>query len=92
MKALILRGKHKGEEVEIGQWANDWFTLSTGNVEIDRKPMSPTSLAFTYESIRKIRKAKGIGMFNALYVAGMVGRPTSSPSGNLYIWTFRRRP
>lgn len=30
--AIILRGKRKGEVIELHQWCNDWATDSTGKV------------------------------------------------------------
>ncbi len=71
MKALILKGKYTGKEVEVSQWCNDWFTLDpeknedlTENqkLEIMRKPFSPSSLAFTYHDFLTIRQHTNNGM------------------------------
>ena len=56
MKAVIRKGKNKGQEVEISQWCNDWFSTTDGRI------LSPTNLAFTPEDIQEIAKDKGSGM------------------------------
>lgn len=50
MKAIIRRGKRIGEEVEIDQWCNDWFTSSDGSV------FGPSSLAFDDKILIEIRE------------------------------------
>lgn len=59
--AVVLKGLHKGREVKISQWCNDWFSTDTGDFDIDRKPFSPTSLAFTPEAMRIILEHKNNG-------------------------------
>lgn len=57
MRALILKGRGMGREVEVSQWCNDWFTLE-GYVQ----PFSPTSLAFTPLGMKEIKEHKNNGM------------------------------
>lgn len=83
MKALILRGKFAGKEVEVSQWCNDWFMLDPSKnedltkeerAEIHRKPFSPTSLAFDVLGFGEIKKHKNNGtLFNEFEVRDMGG-------------------
>ncbi|HEB13550.1 MAG TPA: hypothetical protein ENI13_01065 [candidate division CPR3 bacterium] len=85
MKAIIRRGKHKGREVEISQWCNDWFTVNTGDPMIDRKPFSPTSLAFNVQGLDKIREHKNNGMlFNWFEIVDIRGFGE-------YFFSFKKR-
>ena len=84
MKALVVKGKHKGKEIEISQWCNDWFTSNTGDWEIDRKPFSPTMLAFTMDDLEVIQNHNPGIMFRLFAVK-------IKNFGGKYMWTFRRR-
>jgi len=58
MRALVLRGKNKGE-VEISQWCNDWFSTMDGKI------YSPAALAFTEKDFIEICQHNNNGqMFN----------------------------
>jgi hypothetical protein len=46
--AKILRGKNKGQIIEMHQFCNDWITGSDGKV------YNPTSLEFTDEEKKRI--------------------------------------
>ncbi len=83
MKALILRGKHKGEEVKISQWCNDWFTIDTGTM-MDLKPFSPASLAFKMDDLEVIQKHNP-GMMFAWY------RIIIKDFGKGYMFTFKKK-
>jgi len=41
--ATILKGEHKGEECEIIQWCNDWFSVKVGSHALI---VSPDTLNF----------------------------------------------
>lgn len=90
MKAVISKGKSKGRLVEISQWCNDWFTVSTGIIEIDRKPFAPSSLVFTLEGINEIRAHKNNGMLFSWYKVGLASQLFTSKKGAKYQWTFRK--
>ena len=71
MKAIIKKGKYKGEIVKINQWCNDWFTVDPRDntnlsekqqIDIIRKPLSPSSLFFTAEGMKEILEHKNNGM------------------------------
>ena len=86
MKAVIRKGKLRGREVEISQWCNDWFTLDTGDPMIDRKPMSPSALAFTPDGILEIFAHKNNGMLLHWF------EPTDNVAGfGKYFCSFKRR-
>lgn len=53
--ATILRGKRKGETVQIAQFANDWVSLEDGAI------ISPTSLSYTQEERERIDRDQGKG-------------------------------
>ena len=55
--ATILRGKRKGEVVEISQFANDWVMLR------DNAILSPTSLEYTDDEKRRIDQDTGKGVW-----------------------------
>lgn len=59
--AIILRGKRKGETVAIHQMSNDWISGDDGNI------YNPTSLAYSFEEIDRLRADKSPGMFWSLY-------------------------
>jgi len=62
--ATILRGKKKGQKVEIHQFCNDWFSLKNGTI------VSPSSLEFTPEEtelIMKERREERVGGMFTLY-------------------------
>lgn len=69
MKALIIRGKFTGLELEVSQWCNDWFMLDPNEdmpeadqMKIAHTPFSPTQLAFTVMDWIKLRDHKNNGM------------------------------
>lgn len=95
MKALILRGKYTGKEVEISQWCNDWFTLDpeknkdlteAQKRDIIRSPFNPTSLAFDHATFQVIREHKNNGQlfveFEPREMKGVFGS---------YEWSFQRK-
>jgi len=85
MKAKIIKGKHKGKIVKIDQYANDWFTINTGDPMIDRLPLSPTFLAFTHQGIAEIQQDKHTGiLFNWFDVKPTFGHEP-------FLYTFKRR-
>lgn len=90
MLALITRGKNKGMVVKISQYCNDWFTTDTGDFEIDRKPLSPSSLAFNLEDITQISSDKGNGIMMRIFEIAPYNddRYTNGP---VYTWTFKKR-
>jgi hypothetical protein len=63
--AKILRGKRKGENIEIHQFSNDWI------MDTNSKIHNPTSLEFTDEEIKRIKADKHTGMlFNIFELKG----------------------
>jgi hypothetical protein len=46
--ATLLRGKRRGEEVEIHQFCNDWFSLKDGSI------VSPGSLRLSGEEKKRV--------------------------------------
>lgn len=95
MKALILRGKYAGHEVEVEQWCNDWFMVRALDddkelTEADRraiavKPFSPTALVFKHTDMLDIKLHKNNGM--------LFGWFETKPIANLgaYEVTFKKR-
>jgi len=53
--AVALRGKRKGEEVVIHQFANDWVSLLDGAI------VNPMSLGYTLEEAQRINADAGKG-------------------------------
>lgn len=53
--AIVLRGKRKGERVDLHQWANDWVSLADGSI------VSPTSLEYTTWEMVRIEADGGKG-------------------------------
>lgn len=90
MKAIITRGKHKGEAYEVSQWCNDWFTLDSGNWEIDRQPFNPSSLQFNYVGAKSISDHKNNGILFALYEL-VPKKALFDSMGLAYVWGFKRR-
>ena len=89
MKAIITKGKYKGECYEVSQWCNDWFTLNSNNIKIATKPFSPSSLLFNLSAIHEIKQHKNNGMLFGWYEV----RPTKTmfdKEGNAYSWTFKK--
>ena len=83
MKALVIRGKYKDEKVEIHQWSNDWFTLNTGDHEMDSKVFYPTSLAFRAADMDTIRDSKNNGFLFEVF------EQSFKIYGDGYNWTFK---
>lgn len=54
--AVIRRGKREGEEIEVSQWCNDWFSLADGSI------VSPVMLVFTNAGMDLIRSHNNNGM------------------------------
>ena len=69
--ATILRGKRKGEVVEIHQFANDWVSLEDGTI------LSPTSLEYTYAECLRISRDRGKGDWHYVWVV-----PTDTDFGD----------
>jgi hypothetical protein len=55
--ATILKGKRKGEVVELHQWCNDWVSLADGTV------MSVTNLHFIPKEIERLRESNSGTLF-----------------------------
>lgn len=57
----LLRGRHKGETVTLGQFANDWMTVR----EHPTLVVSPLSVELTPEEVERVRSAplEHLGMF-----------------------------
>jgi len=55
MKVLIIKGKHKGKEVEVGLRNFDWFIMKSGEKSIDSNPFIANTLAFTEQGIEEIK-------------------------------------
>ena len=81
MKALVRRGRHRGSEVTISQWCNDWFTIDE-----DPQVYSPTSLVFTSDDMFTIINHHNNGIMFSLFEACMVDNPVGE-----YVMTFKRR-
>ena len=88
MKAKVRRGNLKGTVVEISQWCNDWFTLNTGVPSVDRKPVSPSSLAFTHDGIVEIQKSNSGILFQRFELAN-AGKKMVDVFP--YVFTFKKR-
>ena len=82
MKALILRGKRRGDIVEVSQFCNDWFAL-----EDDNKPYLPTSLAFRHVDMQKIMTSENPGMLFEWFVV----RHCINTIHPEYDYTFKRK-
>lgn len=91
MKALILRGKHKGRLEEVSQWCNDWFTLNSDNRDICVQPFLPSSLAFTITGLFEIQDHKNNGMLFAWFEPMTMAKPHGVEGAENYRWTFKRR-
>ncbi len=59
--AKVLRGKGKGQQVEICQFANNWVMLDNGQI------CNPTSLEYTPAEITRIKNDKNTGMMFDFY-------------------------
>jgi hypothetical protein len=80
MKALVTKGKYKGQTFEVSQWCNDWVSLENGQV------VSPTQLAFKAKDFRVIREHKNNGLLFGWFEVKL------SPSWcESYIYTFKKR-
>lgn len=51
--ALILRGKRRGEQLGISQWANDWVSLEDGSI------VNPTNLQLDINEMALFEKMRG---------------------------------
>lgn len=69
--ATIIKGKHKGKQVEIRQFCNDWFHVSHPDLTNQESIIKPFNLVFTDDEAERIRKAESDGktgsMFNFYY-------------------------
>ena len=63
--AKVLRGKNKGQEVEIHQFCNDWVMLENGKI------VSPTSLEYSVKEIERLKSEEPDGMFSLYYLDGL---------------------
>lgn len=59
--AKFIRGKRKGEEAEIHQFANDWVMIEPCTIT------SPTSLVYTVEEMDRFLANASIGIFWSLF-------------------------
>jgi hypothetical protein len=80
MRALITKGKNRGNEVEIIQWCNDWFS-----VEDEKGIYGPLSLAFTVDGYKEISNHKNNGMLFFSYQWAL-----TPPDYGKYVYTFKR--
>lgn len=99
MKALILKGKHKGKIVEVSQWCNDWFTLSPTVYDgctvqeandICRKPMSPSSIALTFKGIAEVIEHDNNGFLFKLFKPSLLNGEWVRQGEDFYKWTFKK--
>lgn len=88
MRALVLRGKHKGKTYVVSQWCNDWFMLDAEDMEIARSPFSPSSLAFTMNDMLEIAAHKNNGTLFEEYEPRFV---EATQSNKNYTTSFKRR-
>jgi hypothetical protein len=58
--ATLIKGKHKGTEVVINQFCNNWFSVQSDEIA---KIVSPTSLEFTFDEIERIISSETGVMF-----------------------------
>jgi len=59
--AKILRGKKKGQEVEIHQFCNDWFYLEDGSI------ISPNSVQLNQQEMYRVRTDPSVGILWDLF-------------------------
>jgi hypothetical protein len=62
--ATIKRGKLKGKQATLLQWANDWFSVEVEGVP---KIVTPTSLILTSEEVELVRNTFNVGMLWTLF-------------------------
>lgn len=62
--AILLRGKRKGETVEIHQFCNDWVMLEDGKI------VSPASLEYDLDEIKRLLKEDTGMMFQRYHFIG----------------------
>ncbi len=86
MKALILRGKNRGDICEVHQFCNDWFMLEHANPEVANKPFWPSSLAFTVEGMDELKTRTDTGMLFHWFEP-----KTTKRDYGRFIYTFKRR-
>lgn len=91
MKALILRGKHKGKVVKISQYCNNWFSIDSDDVALATKPMSPLSLLFTFEGQREIRRHPNTGVMFQLFEIFLDIGHCQSIGDDVFTYGFKRR-
>lgn len=82
MKAVIRRGKQKGQVVTVSQWCNDWFSI-----EESAKIFSPNGLAFDLGGIGQIKDHKNNGVLFERYDMTILGDPILEP----YHYSFKRK-
>lgn len=81
MKAVIRRGKQKGQVVTVSQWCNDWFSI-----EESAKIFSPTALAFDIIGMGQIYVHKNNGVLLQRYEMIFC-----QPILEIYHYSFKRR-
>lgn len=59
--ATILRGTRKGEEVEIVQWCNDWFSVKPHGI------IRPTNIKLTAQEAIRVTNHKNNGLMFSLF-------------------------
>lgn len=70
--AVVRRGKRAGQEIEVGQYCNDWFAEANTNAIF-----KPNALAFSAHGTEQIEKHKGNGILFDLFAFHRI-------NGNLY--------
>ena len=59
--AIITRGKHKGKDVKISQFCNDWISIKDERIPAADTIFSPTSFVFSDEEKHRINLARDAG-------------------------------
>lgn len=66
--ATILRGKHKGAEVTIHQFCNDWFTVDgPEGSDISGEVIGPLSLQLDQDEVRRVLLACANGQTGTMF-------------------------
>lgn len=74
--AIITRGKHKGKEVKLHQFCNDWMMVEHYEIPNQETIFKPTALYFSDEEKSEIQQAERRGqtgfMFQKFYWDGNI--------------------
>lgn len=65
--AIILKGKHKGKDVRIRQFCNDWFHIEHEEISHQESIKNPASLGFTKDERNRIELAYYSGKTGTLF-------------------------